>query len=185
MLIWKGLLSPLKLSDLDGGGWEVYKKETEAGNLSDFWKLNADAVWDTLKSVKLEGDDNTPATYLGLLTIEDFKRIEGLSEDFVKKKVFFGVHKNKEWNKLMGAYHERLKPALMEIIVRKTPKDVDDFRDVKSTLQRKLEWIIYPHHPSTRNVIPLPLATPKLLEALNFSLLRIANAIKEVKLVLR
>lgn len=121
----------------------------------------------------------TPKTYLDVFSKEDFEVIEDVSEIFRETSWYFGAHATDPWRELFWDYTSAISDALTGCLESKNV-DSPDFATVKTSLQRKLDWIFFGHNPLVTRVIALPLATPKSLEFLSFSLSQISNAIQEV-----
>jgi hypothetical protein len=178
--VWKGLLSPITLHDIaDEKKLDEYLVETNERKLTALWKATAPAVWATLKGIGLKKGANVPVTYLNILTKEDLEAIEKASDIFDQKPQFFAAYGTVTWSNLLAAYITEITDILTDRIGSKTP-EYADFPAVKASLERKLEWIFTEHDEEVTRRIPLPLATPKLLESLCVSLGQISNALQEV-----
>lgn len=118
---------------------------------------------------------------LQLLPDPQWVEIETLSVPILQSEEFFGVIGDTKWEKLFTKYQKEFRAKMLALLLLQDMKEVPaDVAEVQKGIERKLDWVFFKHSPLVTGAFPLPIFTPKIMDAMITSLSTIENAIMEV-----
>lgn len=173
---WWCLLSPVTLSSIDGAGmanWATYETSFTSTDMPTRKRLQkiAQSAWDSFTST------HEPAN-VAFISDSIFSAVDSFTKSILDSPSYFGAAGDPTWDSLIKTYNETMSTDLEPLI-----GEIDEVSslDIKLALDRKLEWMAFPHG-GFHYAPPLPLVTPKVLDCVAQVFQQVPNALTEVRI---